>query len=59
MAKTTVITCNCNSKYQDTVYGINKRLANVKGDSKDSYEATCTVCGKEVRFKNPITIVKK
>lgn len=53
MARTVIITCKCDSNYQDTVYGINKRLANIKGDKPDASIARCTVCGKEVSFKNP------
>ena len=52
MARTIVINCKCNSDYQNAVYGTNKRLANVKGDKPDASVARCTVCGKEVSFKN-------
>lgn len=52
MARTTVINCKCNSGYQDKMYGVNKRLANVKGDKPDASVARCTICGKEVSFKN-------
>lgn len=51
MAKTVVITCKCESQYQDMVYGPNKRLANVKGDKNDSSTARCTVCAKEATFR--------
>ena len=52
MAHTTVINCKCNSDYQNAVYGTNKRLANIKSDKPDASVARCTVCGKEVSFKN-------
>lgn len=52
MARTTVVYCKCESSYQDTMYGSNKRLANVKGDKPDSSVARCTNCGKEHSYKN-------
>lgn len=57
MALTRVISCSCKNGYQDKVYGVNKRLGNVKGDKSDSDTARCTSCGKEVKFKY-ITIKK-
>lgn len=51
MALTKVINCSCKNEYQDKVYGVNKRLGNVKGDKSDNDTARCTSCGKEVKFK--------
>ena len=51
MALVKIITCLCENEYQDKVYGKNKRVGNVKGDSFDSDTARCTSCGKEVKFK--------
>lgn len=58
MALTKVISCSCKNEYQDKVYGMNKRLGNVKGDKSDSDIARCTVCGKEVRFRST-SVIKK
>lgn len=57
MALTKVINCSCKNEYQDKLYGMNKRLGNVKSDKSDSDTARCTSCGKEVKFKF-ITIKK-
>ena len=48
MAKTGLIKCTCKSEYQDEKYGKNIRLANLKGDIKNTDgKAHCTVCGKD------------
>ena len=48
MAKMGLIKCSCKSEYQDAKYGKNIRLANLKGDIKNTDgKARCTVCGKE------------
>lgn len=52
MALVKIITCSCENEYQDRMYGKNKRVGNVKGDSPDSDTARCTSCGKEVKFKD-------
>ena len=39
-----IINCDCQSEFQDKLYGKNRRVANVK-DAKP-HECTCTVCGK-------------
>lgn len=53
MAKTGIINCNCKSEYQDEKYGKNKRLANLKGDTKNTNDmARCTVCGKDAKIIN-------
>lgn len=57
MALTKVINCSCKNEYQDKLYGMNKRLGNVKSDKSDSDTARCTSCGKEVKFRF-ITIKK-
>lgn len=38
---TAILTCVCDHKYQDEVYGKQKRLCNV-----GSKQSVCTVCGK-------------
>lgn len=53
MARTAIIKHKCKHDYQDSVYGVGKRLANVKHDKADSDRAVCTVCGEIVAFKNP------
>ena len=48
MAKTGLIKCTCKSECQDEKYGKHIRLANLKGDVKNTDgKAHCTVCGKE------------
>ena len=42
---TVVKKCNCESKFQDELYGKGIRLCNTSDDSKF---ATCTVCGKKI-----------
>ena len=41
---TKIITCKCNSEYQDKTYGEQKRIHN---KMKDSNKYRCTVCGNE------------
>lgn len=54
MSKTVVITCvdGCKSEYQDQVYGVGKRLANLCYKTEN---CRCTVCGKV----QPVKPVKK
>lgn len=54
MSKTVVITCvdGCKSEYQDKVYGVGKRLANLCYKTEN---CRCTVCGKV----QPVKPVKK
>ena len=58
MALTKIINCSCKNEYQDKLYGMNKRLGNVKGDKSDSDIARRTVCGKEVRFRSTSVVQK-
>jgi hypothetical protein len=45
---TVVIKHDCNNPVQDKIYGVGKRLMNLK---KGEVKAKCTVCGKEVDVK--------
>lgn len=52
-----IIQCDCPHEFQDSLYGKQKRVANVK-DAKPQ-ECTCTVCGKirptkETRVEPPV-----
>lgn len=52
MAKTVLVSCNCESFFQDIKYGIRKRLANAKYlKNVEKGEAACTVCGKIHTYK--------
>lgn len=45
---TKIISCTCENKFQDNIYGANNRLCNnapMKGSNPGRYR--CTVCGKE------------
>lgn len=43
---TKILPCNCESKFQDELYGKGKRLYNVSQGKKKN-EAKCTVCGNK------------
>ena len=46
---TEIIQCNCESEFQDQLYGKGMRLMNIGGkDKPDSYH--CTVCGRVLRI---------
>lgn len=55
---TTIQSCNCSHQFQDTTYGSQKRLMNVKAQQK---ECTCTVCGAKhpVKSSAGTTVVAK
>lgn len=38
--------CNCESKFQDELYGKGMRVYNLR-EGKANGKATCTVCGRE------------
>lgn len=38
-----IIKCSCESKYQDSKYGLKRRVANITSKDKGRY----TVCGRE------------
>ena len=40
----TIKKCDCNSKYQDDLYGKGNRVYNL---AEKSAKGTCTVCGKK------------
>jgi hypothetical protein len=39
--------CTCKHSYQDTKYGKNNRVFNIKPSKPGTFESRCTVCGKE------------
>lgn len=51
MAETKIMSCNCKSEFQDSIYGKGKRLFNMKDPRKNKDEATCTVCGTKKSTK--------
>lgn len=44
---TIVLSCTCEHKFQDGVYGVGKRLHNLSC-AKNTKKARCTVCAKVV-----------
>lgn len=46
---TTTKQCNCDSEYQDKIYGKKIRLMNLRKEGK---ECKCTVCGKIIKIRD-------
>ena len=48
---TVIVSCTCNSAFQDTTYGVGRRVFNRCPEVAKRRYARCTVCGteKEVR----------
>jgi hypothetical protein len=44
-AASAIITCNCDSAFQDAEYGKGRRVATLKLKDKSGQTAKCTVCG--------------
>lgn len=43
---TSIRDCSCRHEYQDSVYGVGKRVHNLGGAGKGMAKWVCTVCGK-------------
>lgn len=43
--------CNCESKFQDELYGANNRVMNAIGKTGNG-GFRCTVCGKEIKINS-------
>lgn len=56
--KTVIQECGrCEHEYQDSQYGRNRRVMNVRREDKNG--ATCTVCGNQTKVKGVVVENKK